>query len=375
MLPRLFAVACLSLLWNAQAFEAAAFLTADSVAIRPSTNAAGSIAFTSATDGTFNDELAFLGSLTNSGSNGGTAALVIGTNGPLALDFGVDVPEYGSADFRDLTAFYDVAVGLTNKATSGSFGYVDANHIGHSGSVSAIWNRSPGSAVGEVVLGLSDTDTGMNLLFTNIFEIYQYQGSLDYTPVFYGDTAFMLLTRVGAPGVFAGPMTIIYQYDDSVGYGAGVWTNEIGRSFSFISASDQGAPIVRSLNPLHYYGAMTFSEGPPATPGSGAWQSWNLDLFDHDSNTNGVADFNDPAQTPAPSPPILIPQYDATARDVATGFLVLAYGIPGSKAAVDVSTNGGGGWATYTTNTLRAGPTPLRTPQVAGASTLYRVRQ
>lgn len=291
-------VACLG---AARGFAAQAtlYLSSTSTRIPPATNTTpagpATLGISGFADGTVNDELSFNISDTFPGFFGGYLYLTLpdGTQ-PGPVGFGLDTPGQGDSNLNGLTDFDEVGLGFTNQVTTGSFAWPNDASTNF-GAITATWTRPSGSVMGSVALRLTTGQAPLiDLTFHHEFEIYQYKGTLSYTPSPTGDDAYVTLERLGAPGSIQGPLTLGITNATDVGFAAGAWTNESGLNLRFYSSEIIGVDILRGALPGEFYGEVAFVNGLPEYPFPYQFQVWDFDLFDpNDVNGNGVPDIAD----------------------------------------------------------------------------------
>jgi hypothetical protein len=340
-IPSLFLLIA-SLAGSAAAGQARLFLSCTSVAVLPETEGAPRpvLAFSAFADGVINNEVAFTDSETNTSHSAYGYLSLPGTNPPVLLSMGINVPGLGDTDNNALTDAFDVGFGFTNALTTGSLAYP----VGPSGTnavdgvLETTWSRRSGVTTGVLVSHLVMPALSLDLRLTNNFEIFQYVGPLGYTVTRIGDDAYANLNRIGAPGTLQGPLDIEQVDPFDFAFSNGAWTNESGLPLNFYSTADIGVDILKGPLPGYFNGLVVFDNGLPQFLDAAQYQVWNFDLFDTTSVPGGkFSDIVGVGQTPAPAM--------ITLRPSGTNLAVWATGPNATAAVLQTAPSPAGPWS------------------------------
>ena len=289
----------------AKSNEATLYLSATSISIRPAQWLQGgktnSLTFSAFDTGRINDELAFSTGENDPASH--FAYVYIQQKGLSQMAVGelyLGAPGLGDVNGNGLTDFCEIGRGNNNVSTTGVVAiFDDAGE--HDGSVEAVWNRVAGMTTGTISLHLQVSDLGIDLGTTNVFEIYQYLGTLSYTPTTTGVLATVQVDRLGGNGSLRGPFPLVRTDIFDLDYPAGTWTNSDNARLNFISSTDLGVNLAKGALPTYYNGLIDFAEGMPALGPDSGYETWYLDLFDlNDANHNKIPDLAEPPIDLAP---------------------------------------------------------------------------
>jgi len=215
----------------------------------------------------------------------------------------VNLPPPVDTNNNDFDDFFEVSQAVAGKVTSGSY----STSTYFSGTVTATWNRSAGSASGTCVLRLYDDLWGNLGNFTCPFTLIEYTGPFTYTPGSNTVSAAVNLVQTGnAAKTLRGPINFtkssISPFNILTNQ-PGMWTNASSQTLSFDrEIFTRGNPTW----PTNYAGYVYFADGNPGTAGAD-YQLWVLSLDDtNDVNVNGIPDFSDnPASVTPPRTPRL----------------------------------------------------------------------
>ncbi len=277
----------------------------------------------------------------------------------------VNLPPFVDANNDGFDDFFEVAQGVTNAVTSGTY----STSTYYSGTVTATWNRNAGSANGTCVLNLNDDLWGDLGNFVCPFTLLEYTGPLAYTPGSDTVSTAINLTQTGSSAnTLRGPMVFVKSSTDpfnTLTNQAGAWTNASSQSLGFDSeVFTRGNPAW----PTNYAGYVFFADGDPSTA-SADYQLWVFSIDDpNDADTNGIPDFSD---NPAVVPP------RAPRLSLACGATNLLLAIGGDightnqiqQAGLPTSTN----WQTTLSLLLSNNPQVVSLPLPAGAPEFWRV--
>jgi hypothetical protein len=189
----------------------------------------------------------------------------------------VNLPAVTDANNNGFDDFFEVSRGVSTTSTSGS----ESTGLS-SGSVTATWSRSAGSANGTCQLHFIDDTYGDLGTYSCPFTLLEYTGPLTYTPGSNTVPASVNLTQTGnAANTLRGPITFVKIPTDrfnTLTNQAGAWTN--------------------------YAGYVFFADGDRTTAGAD-YQLWVFSIDDtNDANANGIPDFSDdPAAVTPPHAP------------------------------------------------------------------------
>jgi hypothetical protein len=328
-------IAALAWLINARANDATVFVSCTSLNIRPATivqaGKTNAIAISAFSDGTINDELSFSVNESDPESHFAVIYLIQPERSlPYVGAMFLSAPGLGDANGDALTDFCEVALGATNYVTSGEVSFTDGS-TNYPGTIAATWNRIEGVTIGTVALHMQVPGLGLDLPFTNEFEIYQYEGDLSYIATTTNVIASVNLGRLGAPGTIEGPFTLVRTDSVDLDYSAGKWTNSDNLKLPFESSASLGVSIAKGALPTYYYGLISFVDGLPELGFAFEYQEWYLDIFDpNDANRDGVPDIAEPPLDL--TPPALSLAVDKTSLS----FTIT--GDPGQKIIIDHAT-------------------------------------
>jgi hypothetical protein len=281
--------------------------------------------------------------LANEPSHGSSFSLTDPNLGTLTGQLAFDVPPVPDTTGDGFSDFFKTSQAVPTTTTAGRY----TTEVGvFSGSVSAVWNRSAGSASGTCAVTLTDDTFGQLETFKMPFELLEYQGTFAYSGGATNVDATIGLTQSpNLAGAIFGPLEFFRSPTNSLNQillQPGVWTNNLGQLLSYTNGV-----IVRDSNaPTNYYGTLVFQDGDPSTPDPD-YPYWEISIKDpNDSNGNGIPDLTDPTAQ-APSPPQL-------ALASTPSGLILTLSAPlGSNVAIQTSTTlGPAAWATSVTLTM-----------------------
>lgn len=214
----------------------------------------------------------------------------------------LDLPAATDANSNGFDDFFEVSRAVSATGTSG----FESTSIS-SGSITATWNRSAGSATGTCLLHFNDDTFGDLGTYNCPFTLIEYTGPMTYTAGSNTVSAAINLTQTGYPAnTLRGPINFIKSNTgrfNSLTNQSGVWTNASLQTLSFDSRIfTRGNPTW----PTNYAGHVIFSDGDRSTAGAD-YQVWTLSIDDtNDANANGIPDFSDnPAVVAPPRAPRL----------------------------------------------------------------------
>jgi hypothetical protein len=253
------------------------------------------LGFTTTDDGTANGELyQYIGNTTYA-----SVALLQqpGSNAPLALGFTVDLPDTGDTDLDLLTDFFEVSHPVNAAKTAGTLSSNDALDT-PLGRVTANWSRAAGATVGTVLLQLDSDPLALHgLLFTNRFEIFEYQGQLTYTVSGSNITAAVNLTRQGTADTYSGPFHMTRLDTAELAWTRNLWAGPSNQTYVVLpSTAIPGVELLltRGATGTNYYGSIFFQDGIPATRFRDEYDVWDVEVIDpNDANHNGIPDLSD----------------------------------------------------------------------------------
>lgn len=282
-------------------------LTGDSIRVSPAAakDLSGnySVSFSTTDDGTINDELYQSGGTDEYGS------IVIidypgaATLGPIRGVFDLFIPSPGDRDVNGITDFLEVTRAIAGETSTGTIEVDDGMDVSH-GTVAATWTRAAGSSKGTVRMKVNLADFGIqNLVFTHVFEIFQYSGSLKYDLDGTNVTATVNLPRLGGGVGFVGSMPMgrvdsrtMFRYDTQ-------WKGPGGFDYDVLSTSgieDVDLNITYVTHSI-YGGVLVFQDGNPATPFQDEYDYFDVIITDpNDANGNGLPDLSDPVTVAPP---------------------------------------------------------------------------
>lgn len=210
-----------------------------------------------------------------------------------------DQPEPVDANGNGFDDFFEVGQGVS--ATTRGFFEVPVD----TGTVTATWNRSPGSSVGTCRLELTTESFGDLPTFTPTFELLEYQGTLTYHVNSEERSGAMALAQTGGPEqTLAGDFPLSQAQTNRFNLlvlREGALTNAAGQSLPFLSAVLERD----ETSETNYFGFLDFEDGDPAT-GTLDYLTWVLSIDDlNDSDEDGIPDLSDDARVQPPGGPTL----------------------------------------------------------------------
>ena len=113
------------------------------------------------------------------------------------------------------------------------------------------------------------------------------------------------LTREGAPAGGAdriqGIFNLVRTNSSELGYLAGGWTNSSAGTLAFLSSAGNAESLLRGPLRTNYSTSLWIEDGLPATPETGEYQRWFLDIYDpNDSDHNRIPDLSDDLPSAGP---------------------------------------------------------------------------
>ena len=281
----------------------------------------------------------------------------------------IEIPNSGDANLNFLTDFFEVDQAVQG-STSGAL---------ESGPdpvpVSALWNRVGGSAGGVVQLTVP-VEFG-EILFDIPFEVFEYRGTLTYTPPADVGTpieARVNLPRVGVPDQrFAGPFPLRLAADGTLIRQATRWSGPGDMDFDVLGSFDIDEVeflITKVPRRPQYAGAFFFLDGDPSTPFQDEYDIFDVFISDpNDADNDGLPDLTDPADVP---PPTVTPE---ARLELVDGNLVLQVK---AKAGARVTIESrpaltGGNWTAVQSLTLANDSESLALPALSAAAGYWRV--
>ncbi|MBL9175080.1 MAG: hypothetical protein JNL10_16190, partial [Verrucomicrobiales bacterium] len=292
------------------------------------------------------------------------------------VDFGVvdvgvldvEIPNPGDANLNFLTDFFEVDRAVSGQTT----GTVTLG--GKSQAVTAVWQRTAGEATGTVTLSFPAFPSLLigDLTFTHTFEIFQYQGTLAYTPPAADGRipGTVNLNRVGADGHFSGSFPLTLAADGTLERLAAEWTNSLEEVFEVIGSKeieDVDLSLVRVPLRKQYVGSFFFVDGVPSTPDfQDEFDLWDVFIDDpNDADGDGVADLGD---APAAAPPVA--RLSWINKTLQLGIQAPA----GTRVDLQQRTSlAGGDWATTQSFTLGSADETIAVPVPEGGASFWRV--
>jgi len=211
----------------------------------------------------------------------------------------VDLPLWDN-NYNGFLDFFESALPVNAAITMGI--YDDGLTTG---TATLTWNRAAGSKNGTCNISLVDDSIGPVGTFVHAFEIYEYKGTLTYTP---GATNVLASFHVVQTGDLSSTLDATATFVKSVANPsdqltllAGTITNDSLQSLAF-----EGAQIFRDPPwTTNYYGTVFLIDGDLDTP-QPDYQSWVISIDDlNDSDHDGIPDFSDTPNTTTPRQPKL----------------------------------------------------------------------
>ncbi|MCW5557341.1 MAG: hypothetical protein KIT22_05860, partial [Verrucomicrobiae bacterium] len=282
----------------------------------------------------------------------------------------VEITLAGEKNLNFLTDFFEVDHAV-NATTTGTLTLDDQER-----DVTVVWTREAGETAGSVRITFSSPAHQIaELTFTSAFEIFQYRGTLAYTPATeIGRTveATIDLTRVGGDTKFTGPMPMTLTDLRTLYRESTDWTGPGGETFSVLGTTDiEGVefPLDRLANRPWYVGSFFFLDGVPSTPFQDEYDIWDVFIFDpNDADEDGVPDLTDPdIATPGVPPSLTVTASGATLQLSITG-------TPGSTATLEQkATLNSGAWSVLQTITFSTAAQSVTIDPPASGNAFYRV--
>lgn len=216
---------------------------------------------------------------------------------PLDFSFNIDLPATGDTDLDFVTDFFEVSRAISGETTTGTLLYDDGVES-YTGQVNATWNRPAGATTGTVLLRVNLLrDLGLPILtFSHTFEIYQYQGTLNYAVKGARVEATVDLSRQGRAGRFNGPFPMGRRSHAELEFSATNWTGPDGETYSVLGSTDTAEELLltRGATGTNYYGSFFFVDGVPSTPFPDEYDLWDVQILDpNDENGNHLPDLTD----------------------------------------------------------------------------------
>ncbi len=256
-------------------------------------------------DGTINGELWPTVGETDPTSHATVMSLTVpGIDSPLRTVLYLDVPLLKDANLNALYDFFEVIRPVAGAKSVGQFAFDDGMDV-FQGTAEALWTREAGTSQGTCKLRLKSTDLALDVTFSVPFEIYKYQGTLTYTLGPVAVPSLVDLTREGAPAGGAdriqGIFNLVRTNSSELGYLAGGWTNSSAGTLAFLSSAGNAESLLRGPLRTNYSTSLWIEDGLPATPETGEYQRWFLDIYDpNDSDHNRIPDLSDDIPDPGP---------------------------------------------------------------------------
>lgn len=210
---------------------------------------------------------------------------------PLLGDIDLDLPFSPDQAAGAVPDFFKVSRGIGPVSTLGSF-FTDFDD----GSVSATWQRAAGSTAGTVRLKVVSALLGELPEFSHTFEIFEYAGTLTYTPGAPVNGIVQLSREQRAGSTLAGAVTL-HRLDgdpfNTLEILPGRWTNQSNALLKY------DPTVIERLPSGHaYFGYLNFEDGD-LTTNDADYYTYFLVIDDpNDSNSNGVPDLSDNASEP-----------------------------------------------------------------------------
>lgn len=221
------------------------------------------------------------------------------------------VPADSDVNSNRFPDFFEVALGVTNQVTTGSYVYTDATDFNeYDGSINTTWYRPAGSKSGYCIMTFNDSVLGAYWgTFISTFDILEYTGALSYIPGTNVVTGTVTLSQTSSNNTFQG--AIEFDKTDTNHFNAlviqpGIWNAMIGGNQQSLNFTNHY--FYRDPNyPTNYAGYVEFDDD--GTQNSAyPYAVWVLSITDtNDANLNGIPDFSDDPQNAIslPRPPQL----------------------------------------------------------------------
>lgn len=282
---------------------------------------------------------------------------------PMWIWCGLDVPDPPDGNWNGISDFFEVDRAVDGIESTGEFVVPDGYDT--PGLLDLTWDRAAGSTTGTCRLVLEIPDYGIRLTFKHEFEVFDYRGTLTYTPGLTDIAGVIRLTRHGASGTLEGvlPLTRVDIYE--LTYEATGWTNELGDVLELYSSDELELSILRGGMRTNYFGVFATDDGLPSTPGFPEYEIWVFHVFDaNDWDGDFVSDLTDD-----PPPPRL-------AVRQAEGLVALEIGgAVGQSVTVESAvTLPAGGWVPVETLVLTNATQVLDVDLAGRPQTFWRAR-
>jgi hypothetical protein len=281
----------------------------------------------------------------------------------LSGDLVLDVPSGGDANGDGFPDFFQVSQGVTDLPSSGAYFNLQiyGNH-----SVTALWNRSAGSASGNCVLSMQLMPF-QPVRFSFSFRVLEYRGPLAYTPTATNVSAGLSLIQTDNPGSSLNGVVQFVKSPtnrfDELTLQAGTWTNDSQQPMTYMDNEFLRDPRW----PTNYFGYLQFTDN--SNPGAFyPYALWMLSIDDtNDVNHNSIPDFSDDPSFAPPRQPRL------DIMPTPTNLIVTVHGDVGRLHEIQQRSNfGSSDWQTSFSLTLTNDPQQISIALPAGGTEFWR---
>lgn len=219
-----------------------------------------------------------------------------------------EIPLAGDSNLNSISDFFEVDQAISAQ-TAGTI-----NFGGGPEAVTVAWLRYAGETQGSIRLTLpSTTPLQDDLVFDQVFEIFQYQGKLTYEPateVGGSIAATVDLTRVGGEGKFVGSLPLVLTDARTLERRPTQWTGPHEEIYDVLGTFEiAGTTLFLDRQGDHpwYAGSFFFLDGVPSTPDfQDEYDLWDIFIDDpNDQDGDGIPDLTDVAEIVPGDPPTL----------------------------------------------------------------------
>ena len=206
---------------------------------------------------------------------------------PTIGTFYLNIPDPVDANGDGFNDFFEVSQAVPAAKTSGT-----SEDILGQGTVETTWTRPASSGEGTCVVNLQE----YGLVFTHQFELFEYDGKLNYTLSGTNVAGLVDLVQTNATtNTLKGPAAFTVVNTNQVELQIGGWTNAANETLTYDVVESYG----RQDN--LYYGFVDFTDFDPSTP-TADYRTWVMLITDPtDANGNGIPDLSDTAPMRAPA--------------------------------------------------------------------------
>ena len=303
--------------------------------------------------------------LADSGPTHVTSAVLTGPDLPMVGDLALDVPEQIDGDADGIPDFYEVERAIPGGTVTQGLFFTE----GETGTVSATWERSAGSRLGQCVLAFTFPSVSPDPVFrfTHQIEVQQYDGLLRYVPSDGPVQGVVDLAQVDrAAGGLRGPIALLRSPTNSnlLEFGESTWTDSGGRAVPVTG----GIVEPDSSYAMDYFGAMALTDGDLDTP-EVDYEIFLMGIRDpNDVDRDGIPDLSDQGGVEPERPRLRVAWSGGGVELTLSGPVGAAYELQG--LVVVPSTN----WQTIDTITLTSSNHVVHLAPPSAATAFWRLR-